>query len=64
MEFVIIRLNASTENHLRTLGLRHMPANMREMNGQHFKVAPNKDSYVFVKVKTDAPSVVINDDFE
>ena len=41
-----------------------MPANMREMNGQHFKVAPNKDSYVFVKVKTDAPSVVINDDFE
>ena len=47
--------------HLKTLGLRHMPANMREINVKKFMTVPNKDSYVFIRVKNDAPSVLVSD---
>ncbi|EFX79780.1 hypothetical protein DAPPUDRAFT_304303 [Daphnia pulex] len=54
-------LNSNTETHLKTLGLRHMPTNMREINTQKFITTPNRDSYVFVCVKDDAPSVLVSD---
>merc|ERR1711928_312594 len=54
-------LAANTEAHFKTLGLRHMPANMREISGKKFITAPNKDSYVFIQVKNDAPSVIVSD---
>ena len=38
-----------------------MPANMREISGKKFITAPNKDSYVFIQVKNDAPSVIVSD---
>ena len=38
-----------------------MPTNMREISTQKFVTAPNKDSYVFVRVKDDAPSVLVSD---
>jgi len=38
-----------------------MPANMREINLQKFVTVPNKDSYVFVRVKGDGPSVLVAD---
>ena len=55
------RLGANTETHLKTLGLRHMPANMRDITAKKFIISPNKDSYVFIQVKNDAPSVLISD---
>jgi len=54
-------LGANTETHLKTLGLRHMPANMRDITAKKFIISPNKDSYVFIQVKNDAPSVLISD---
>lgn len=59
--FFFYRLNSNTETHLKTLGLRHMPTNMREINTQKFITTPNRDSYVFVCVKDDAPSVLVSD---
>lgn len=38
-----------------------MPANMRDISGKKFITAPNKDSYVFIQVKNDAPSVIVSD---
>ena len=61
LKLLFNRLSANTESHLKTLGLRHMPANMREINVQKFMTAPNKDSYVFVRVKGHAPSVLVGD---
>ena len=55
------RINLNTEAHLRTLGLRHMPANMREINIKKYFIFPNRDSYVFIRVKGDAPSVLVSD---
>lgn len=38
-----------------------MPSNMREINTQKFVTVPNKDSYVFVRVKDDSSSVLVSD---
>ena len=57
----IIRLSASTEQHLKTLGLKHMPSNMRDISKEAFMTMPNKDSFIFVKVKDDCPSVLVSD---
>lgn len=54
-------MNANTEAHMKTLGLRHMPSNMRDITSQKFVVAPNRDAYVFVRVKGDAPAILISD---
>lgn len=34
---------------------------MRDISSQKFMVVPNRDAYVFVHVKGDAPSVLISD---
>ena len=46
IEICCERLSSSMENHLKILGLRHMPANMKEISTQKFVTAPNKDRWL------------------